>query len=256
MSADSPHVALLIGASRGIGAAAAHAFSAQGARVFLSARDDAKLEGVRAAVAGRGGTVAAKAADVADADAVQAVADAAMQEYGRIDTVVNFAALTGPLDRASWELEPDDWRKVLAINTTGPFNIMRAVMPVMQRQNSGSLIFASSPFGDTVTPGMGAYAASRAAAHALVRQLAAELETTGVGACLAYPGMTETDGLSEFRRARGGAAMGGAQTVSAPVMANLFVWAAQQAPWQINGAVLAWSDPQVRNAVMAMSGRG
>lgn len=253
MAASPDHVALIFGASRGIGAACAHAFAARGAHVCLTARDETRLGAVAASVTARGGHAWAQTADIADPASVTAAVDGAMQAFGRIDTVVDLAAVTGALDRPTWELPPEDWQAALATNLTGPFNIIRATVPGLVRQNRGSLIFASSPFGDAGQPGMGAYAASRAGANALVRQLAAELADTGVGACLAEPGITETEGLAAFRAARGGASFGTGAAVPAELMANLFVLAALQAPQDINGLTLSWADPEVRGAVMELA---
>ncbi|SMX34744.1 SDR family NAD(P)-dependent oxidoreductase [Actibacterium lipolyticum] len=251
MNNAAPYVALLIGASRGIGAACAYAFAARGAQVCLTARNAARLNAVKGSVQARGHSVWAQPSDITDADQMQTVVNAAVAEFGRVDTVINFAAATGPLDRPSWEVAQKDWEAAVSTNMTGTYNVIRATLPTLQKQGRGALLFASSPFGDSVQTGMGAYAASRAGAHALVRQTAAELSGTEIGACLVFPGKTETDGLADFRRARGGAGSA-APVASAEVMANLFVWAAMQSPWDINGADLSWSDPQVRNSAMSL----
>jgi len=254
MTVASLPVAILFGASGGIGAACAHTFAAHGAIVCLSARRAEQLAAVGNSVRSAGGTVWTGAADVSQADQVQSVVNDVMAEYGRIDVVDHFAAVIGVLYRATWQLDHADWTAALATNMTGPFNILRATLPVMVAQGRGTILMASSPFGENVTPGMGAYAASRAGSHALVRQVAAELKNTGVGVCLVFPGMTDTAGLAAFRLARGGAGFA-APVVSAEVMAKLFVWAAMQEAWRINGAVLSWADPQVRNAALALGPR-
>lgn len=242
------HIFLLFGASRGIGAATAQSLARRGAQVCVTARDEARVKDVCARA---GGNVWGTGCDISDDASVAAAVQTTLDKFGRIDTVINFAAFTGPLDGASWQLKQQDWDRAVAINMTGPANIIRHCTPVMQKQGNGALLFASSPFGDATTPGMGAYGASRAGSHALVRQLAAELQGTALGAALIYPGMTETDGLSDFRKSRGGA-MQNAQVASAETMANLFVWAAMQSPWDINGATLAWSDQTIRTEAMAL----
>lgn len=242
------HVFLLFGASRGIGAATAQALARRGAQVCVTARDEARIQDLCSRT---GGDVWGTTCDVADDASVAAAVEATLDKFGRIDTVINFAAFTGPLNGPSWDIQENDLSRAIAINLAGPANIIRHCAPVMQKQGNGALLFASSPFGDATTAGMGAYGASRAGCHALVRQLAAELQGTALGAALIYPGMTETDGLSEFRKSRGGT-MQNAQVVSAETMANLFVWAAMQSPWDINGAVLAWSDQGIRTQAMAL----
>lgn len=245
------HVALFFGASRGIGAATAAAFARRGAQVCLVARSEAKLAGVRDNLKLRGQDAWVRACDVADAAQVADTVAAVTSEFGRVDTVIDFAALTGPLDHATWEVAPADWKSVMGTNLDGVYNIIRAAIPALQRSGQGQFLLASSPFGDTVTPGMGAYAASRAGSHALMRQLAAELQGTPVGAAIVHPGMTDTEGLADFRSARGGNTMN-MRPVPAETMANLFVWAALQAPQDINGALLSWSDPQIRAEVSAL----
>lgn len=242
------YVFLLFGASRGIGAACARALFARGATVCLTGRDANRLEVVRQHT---GPSAAAYVTDIIDPDSVQATVDEVLDHYGKIDTVINFAAQTGPLNRPTWDVAPTDLEAVLRSNVVGTHNIIRSCVPPIQKAGRGTLFFASSPFGDTPQPGVGVYAASRAAGNSLVHQLAAELDGTDVGAALVYPGMTDTEGLADFRRARGPAAMG-AQVSSPAEMAQLFVWAAMQSPRDINGQVLSWANPHVANAVQAM----
>lgn len=242
------HVALFFGASQGIGAAAARAFGQRGAQVCVVARDGARLDGLRQKLAAQGQDLWVRAGDVGAADQVAAAVTEVLGRYGRIDTVIDFAAQTGPLDRPIWNLPAEDWRRVMSTNLDGVFHILQAVLPVMTRQGWGTILLASSPFGEMSTPGMGAYATSRAASHALMLQTAAEVQGTNVAAAVVFPGMTETEGLAAFRRARGGSTLP-MPPVPVETMANLFVWAALQPPQVINGQLLAWSDTEVRAAV-------
>lgn len=242
------HVALFFGASQGIGAATARAFALRGAQVCVVARDAARLQALRAAFSAQGVDLWVKEADVGQADQVSAVVAEVLARYGRLDTVIDFAAQTGPLDRPIWSLPPAEWRKVMATNLDGVFHILQAVLPTLTLQGWGTVLLASSPFGEMTTPGMGAYAASRAASHALMLQTAAEVQGSNVAAAVVFPGMTDTEGLAAFRRARGGAQMP-SPPVSVDSMANLFVWAALQPAPTINGQLLAWSDTEVRAAV-------
>lgn len=242
------HVALFFGASQGIGAATARAFALRGAQVCVVARDGEKLEALRTAFAAQGLDLWVKAADVGVADQVAGAVTEALGRYGRIDTVIDFAAQTGPLDRPIWNIPKEDWRRVMSTNLDGVFHILQAVLPTLTRQGWGTLLLASSPFGEMTTPGMGAYATSRAASHALMLQTAAEVQGTRVAVAVVFPGMTDTEGLAAFRRARGGAQIASA-TVPVETMANLFVWTALQPPQTINGQLLAWSDTDVRASV-------
>ena len=242
------HVFLLFGASRGIGAACAQALTRRGAQVCIAARDGAQLATTKDEV---GPNCWTQVTDIADAAGVEATVDAVVQKFGRVDTVINFAALTGPMDRPLWEVQPDETAAVLAANLAGPAHIARACVPRMLDQGQGALLFATSYFGDNMQAGMGAYGASRAGAHMLVHQLAAELAGSHVGAALIYPGVTATDGLKAFRQARNDA-LNNVQTETPDRMAALFVWAAMQAPWEINGAALSWTNPDHRAAALAV----
>lgn len=241
------HVFLLFGASRGIGAAVAQSLAQRGAQVCLAARNADRLNVVQQE-AGPGTWT--RVTDIAKADQVAETVNAARKDFGRIDTVINFAASIGPMDRPIWQLSDDDAQQVVAANLMGPANIARACVPQMLEQGSGALLFSTSYFGDNMQAGMGAYGASRAGAHMLVHQLAAELAGTQVGAALIYPGLTATDGLADFRRARNDNQTN--MQVEAPArMASLFVWAAMQAPWEINGASLSWNNPDHQAAALA-----
>ncbi|KAJ55412.1 hypothetical protein ACMU_12000 [Actibacterium mucosum KCTC 23349] len=240
------HVFLLFGASKGIGAACAMALARKGATVCVAARNKEQLETLGTEM---GGKADVYDADVADARSVQTAVDAVIEKHKQIDTVINFAAFTGPLDRPVWELPPSVASDVIATNLNGPANIARACLPPMLERNKGALFFATSYFGDNVNAGMGAYGAARAGAHMLVHQLAAELNGSGVGAALVYPGITATDGLEAFRKARGNA-LQNAQVETPERMASLFVWAAMQSPWDINGASLSWDNPQHREQAL------
>jgi NAD(P)-dependent dehydrogenase (short-subunit alcohol dehydrogenase family) len=227
------------------------AFAERGAQVCLVARSAARLEAVRWELLARGLDAWVQVSDITDMNAVAATVDAVLAEFGRLDTVIDFAAHTGPLDCATWEVTPEDWRAVLSTNLDGVYHVLRACMPPLLQRGEGRLLLASSPFGDVVTPGMGAYPASRAGSNALFRQAAAELHGTGVAAAIVHPGITETEGLADFRRARAAGDVF-ANSMPSAVMANLFVWAALQPAPQINGEVLAWSDPAVRTAAMML----
>lgn len=243
------HVVLLVGASRGIGAACAHAFAGRGAQVCLVARNAEKLEAVRASLPGAPALI--QAANIVRRGDVDRAVRAVLDRFGRIDTMINLAAGTGPLQRPLWSLPPDSFAETMAVNATGPFHLTQAVVPGMLKQGRGLMLFASSPFGDFGQGGLGAYGASRAACNHLVRQLAAELQGSGVAAALVLPGVTQTEGLAAFRAQFGGQA--NMPPVPAATMANLFLWCAMQAPADLNGATIAWSDPAIRNAVLGFN---
>ncbi len=248
-------VALLVGAGRGIGAASARALAGLGARVHLVARSEKDIAALCEAITTAGGEAHFSAADIADETAPEACVRACVEGFGRLDVVLNFAAASGPLGRPLWQLSAEDWARTQAVNLAGPFHLARAALPVMIDQGDGRLIFASSPFGDNVTRGIGAYGASRAGLNYLCMQLANELHNSGVASCLVYPGITDTPGLKDFRAAFGQSRQAGALGLgrrpaeSADTMASLFAWLCLQPAESINGYVFAWNDSNVRRAV-------
>lgn len=238
----------------GWGRRRALAFAQRGAQVCLVARSGARLAALRSQLAEQGYDVWVRECDITDLDSVRATVAAVLETYGRLDTVIDFAAQTGPLDCATWDVPPEDWGRVVGTNLHGAFHVLHSCLPPLLERGAGRLLMVSSPFGETVTPGMGAYPASRAGSDALIHQAAAELRGSGVAAAILHPGITETEGLADFRRARGGGAApeAGGAAIPAVVMANLFVWAALQPAEHINGEVLAWSDPVVRTGAMML----
>lgn len=255
-------VALIVGAGQGIGAACAKALANAGAQLCVAARTTEGITSVCNSVEHSGGEAMKIKADLAEEIEVREMVKRTLERFGRLDFVINFAASIGPLRTPLWQLASAHWQSVLAVNVTGPFNLVRAVIPVMLKLQRGRLIFASSPFGDQVVPGMGAYGCSRAGANHFVSQLAAELEGSGVVTCLVYPGVTNTPGLEKFRsglrRPHGWMARRSLwwdYAEDPATMADLFVWLCLQPAADVNGLVFSWNDPKVRQAVYAFRGQ-
>jgi len=244
-------VALIYGGGRGIGAACAKGLAEGGADISVVSRTVGEAQMVCEVAQGSGVQAEAIRADLGDPDQILHSVERTMGRFGRIDLVINLVADTGPLNVATWEVSEADWRSVLAVNISAPYAIARLVVPIMLQQAHGKLLFATSPFGDRVTPGMGGYGCSRAAVNHLVLQLGAELQGSTVAACLVYPGITDTPGLRSFRERHhaGGPSLPFASAVHPEDMARLFLWTCLQPPASINGAVIAWSDPQVQAAL-------
>lgn len=175
----------------------------------MVARSGARLHALRAELAEQGVEAWVRECDITDLGSVHSAVAAVQETFGRLDTVIDFAAQTGPLDCATWDVSPADWSAVLSTNLSGVYHVLHSCVPHLLEHGSGRLLVVSSPFGETVTPGMGAYPASRAGSDALIHQAAAELRGTGVAAAILHPGITETEGLAEFRRARGARRGGG-----------------------------------------------
>lgn len=188
----SNKVALITGASAGIGRAIALAFVAEGAAVVLNARNAAPLtdtvDGIRAA----GGAALGVAGDISVSGTHEALVAAATREFGGLDIAVNSAAAVGPYLPLA-EVELQDWQAVIDTNLTGAFLGARSQIPAMLARGGGSLIFVSTFVGTSVgIPGMGVYGASKAALMGLVKGITADYGAAGVRANALLPGGTDT----------------------------------------------------------------
>lgn len=185
-------VAIITGASSGIGRATALLFAAQGAAVILNARGEAALEAVADAIRAAGGRAHAVAGDVCVPDTHDALVAAARQTYGGLDIAVNNAGAVGP-GKPLADMTVVEWQAVLTANLTSAFLGARRQIPAMLERGGGSLIFTSSFVGHTVgMPGMAAYAAAKAALIGLTQVLAAEYGAHGLRVNALLPGGTDT----------------------------------------------------------------
>jgi 3-oxoacyl-[acyl-carrier protein] reductase len=185
-------VALVTGASRGIGAAVAKRLAAEGAVVAINyaGRADAAAE-VVSAIESAGGTAAAFQADVSDPAACAALVDDVVARFGRIDVLVNNAGITR--DGLLVRMSDDDWRAVLDTNLSGAFYLSRAAGKLMMKQRSGSIINISSVVGVMGNAGQTNYAAAKAGLIGLTKSVARELAGRGVRANAVAPGFIATD---------------------------------------------------------------
>ena len=183
-------VAFVTGASSGLGRATAIELARAGSNLALLARSEAELE--RLAIELRREDVRALplAVDLADADAVLAAADGALDELGRVDLLVNSAAtdVPGPLE----QLAPEDWDRVLAVNLRAPFLLSRAFFPRMRAAGRGTIVNVSSIARRRGWANASAYCASKFALTGLTQALNAEVRRHGIRACVIYPGAMAT----------------------------------------------------------------
>jgi 3alpha(or 20beta)-hydroxysteroid dehydrogenase len=181
-------VAVITGASGGIGAATARVFAAEGASLVLT---DAEELGARELAEELGAQATSASHDVASEADWQAVMASALEAHGRIDVLLNNAGvfLAAPLQETSLE----SFRRVLEVNTVGVFLGMRAVAPSMSEQGAGSIINVSSVAGLGGSPYLTAYAASKWAVRGMTRVLAKELAPFGVRVNSLHPGQIDTD---------------------------------------------------------------
>lgn len=195
-------VALITGASAGIGRETALLMADEGASLILNARRAEPLEAIRQEIEAAGGTAFAVAGDVADPATHAALAEAAETRFGGLDIAVNNAAVIGPYKPLA-EVTLEEWQHTLAANLTAAFLGARAQVPLMLRRGGGSLLFTSTFVGTSVAiPGMGAYGTSKAALGGLVKALTADYAAQGIRANAVLPGGVDTDlGGSEEQKA-------------------------------------------------------
>ena len=185
-------VVLIFGGSSGIGRATAHLLAAEGDTLVLAARSSQTLEAARAECVSRGAAdVLVMPADVGEAEAVDAVLEAAAARFGRVDVVVNAAAVLayGRFD----DVPVDVFDRVLTTNVTGTANVARAALRQFAQQGGGSLVVVGSVVGKIAVPYMSTYVASKWALQGLVRTLQIEARATpGVRISLVSPGGVNT----------------------------------------------------------------
>ncbi|WP_139670259.1 SDR family oxidoreductase [Pseudomonas sp. F16(2018)] len=186
-------VAIITGASSGIGRAAAKLFARHGANLVLTARRQVELEQLAAEITAAGhGRVFTVAGDITDAALARELVDTAVSRFGGLDIALNNAGTLGEL-AAVPELTLDAWQHTLHTNLTSAFLCAQAQIPALLARGGGSLIFTSTFVGHAVgMPGMAAYAASKAGLVGLVQVIAAEQGARGIRANALLPGGTDT----------------------------------------------------------------
>ena len=183
--------ALITGGGTGIGAAVAIALAAEGCRVVIAGRRMEPLIETAGLFSGQP-AIQTHTVDVADRDSVRSLFDWVDRELGRVDILVNSAGINVPR-RSMAELDPEEWDRVLAVNTTGAYNCIRAALPQMRERRDGVIVNISSVAGlRTGLIGGVAYNASKFAMSALGRSIAVEFKDEGIRVTNLYPGEVET----------------------------------------------------------------
>ena len=183
-------VALITGASQGIGRACALALAQDGAKIALAARNQEKLAQVASEIAAAGGESAAFKMDVAIEDEIKAGVKAAIERFGKIDILVNNAGITR--DTLMMRMKRADWDSVLATNLTGAHLCMQAVIGSMLKQRWGRIINIASIFGEMGQAGQANYAASKAGLIGLTKAVAREVASRSITVNAVSPGYIET----------------------------------------------------------------
>jgi NAD(P)-dependent dehydrogenase (short-subunit alcohol dehydrogenase family) len=184
-------VAIVTGGGRGIGRAVALELARRGADVAVIARTGTEVESVAREVSALGRRSLAVAGDLAGGGAVDSAVAQVERSLGSVLVLVNSAGVAGPFG-PTWETDPADWERALRVNLTVPYLMCRAVLPAMLAARWGRIVNVSSIVAVRPPARLGAYPASKAALDAFTRQLAAEVDGTGVSVCAVYPGVTDT----------------------------------------------------------------
>jgi 3-oxoacyl-[acyl-carrier protein] reductase len=185
----SGEIALVTGASRGIGAAIADLLAARGATVIGTATSDAGAEAIGARLAAHGGH--GRKLDVTDGAAIEALVDAIGKEFGPVSVLVNNAGITR--DQLLMRMKDDDWNAIIDTNLTSVYRTSKAVMRGMMKARKGRIISIASVIGLTGNAGQANYAAAKAGIIAFSKSLAKEIGSRGITVNVVAPGFIETD---------------------------------------------------------------
>lgn len=185
-------IALITGASRGIGAAVAKAYAAEGAQLVLAARTIGGLEEVDDAVRKAGGKPTTLVPlDLAKFEQIDALGAALSEKFGRLDILVGNAAILGNLSPVA-HAEPKMWQNVIDVNLTANYRLLRSLDPLLRQSEAGRALFVTSGAAKAAFAYWGAYAVSKAGLEMLVRSYAAENAKTAIRANLIDPGIVAT----------------------------------------------------------------
>ena len=191
-------VAIITGASRGIGRATALALATEGANVVVNyASSSAAAEEVVKTISDAGGNAIALQADVSKLDQVDTLINKTLEKFGRVDVLVNNAGITR--DTLLLRMKPEDWQAVIDLNLTGVFLCTRAVSKVMLKQKSGRIINITSVAGQMGNPGQANYSAAKAGVIGFTKAVAKELASRSITVNAVAPGFIATDMTSDLK---------------------------------------------------------
>src|SRR5271166_6247518 len=190
MAGVEGHIALVTGASQGIGRACALILAEAGAKVALCARNQEKLERLSSEINGKGGGAAAFKMDVSSEEEIKAGVKAVMAHFGKVDILVNNAGLTR--DQLVMRMKRADWDEVINTNLTGPFLLIQAVIGSMLKQRWGRIINITSIFGQIGQVGQANYSSSKAGLIGLTMAVAREVGSRNITVNAVAPGWIQT----------------------------------------------------------------
>ncbi len=184
-------ITIVTGASAGIGLATARRLAAEGAKVILAARSADKLQQLEVELNQRGGEAVAIPTDMRKRDEVDRMVEQAFNHFGRIDVLINNAGQGA--GGAVADVSEDHFRQIIDLNVFGPLYAMQAVVPKMRENGGGLIVNVSSNVSKMNIPGIGAYAATKAALNMLSATARVELAPDNIRVILVYPRLTATD---------------------------------------------------------------
>jgi NAD(P)-dependent dehydrogenase (short-subunit alcohol dehydrogenase family) len=184
-------VALVTGASRGLGRAAALALAKQGAHIIATARTQGGLEELDDEVKAAGSSATLVPMDITDYPAIDRLGAAIFERWNKLDILIGNAGLLGKLTPLP-HIEPKSWDEVMAVNVTANYRLLRSMDPLLRAAPAGRAIFVTSGLAYKCFPYWGTYSVSKAALEAVVKTYAVEMETTSVRANMFSPGPTRT----------------------------------------------------------------
>ena len=257
-------VVVLMGASSGIGRETALRLAKRGAKVIVAARSEAGLRSLEDEMRELGGEARAVVADVSEFDQVEAVAQSAVEEYGRLDTWVHLAAagLFAPFDQT----EPDEFRRVVDVDLMGQVYGAMAALPHIKREGSGALVHISSVVGKRSAPLQSAYSASKHGVEGFLESLRVELLQEGwnnIGVTSVIPAAINTPFFTKARTKLGVKPKGFPPIYQPGVVADAILYSAEKAPREIvaggagKGMLLTQRfSPRLMDAIMVRGGFG
>ena len=235
-------IAIVTGAGKGIGREAALAIAAEGATVVCVARTQANLDETVQMIEEKGGKATSLSRDLTDAAQVQSMVDAVVEQFGRIDILINNAGgypseiydKVGHQAIQIWEWSEEQWDQIIKTNLRIPFLCINKVVPEMIKQHSGKIVSVSSRMG-RIASQMGAYAVAKAGIVTMTKTTAIQTKEYGIQCNAVAPGIVDTPGQRVYNHSVGqdGVAMGNAEDV-----AKAIVYLLADAPFVMTGQVI------------------
>ena len=189
-------IALVTGASRGIGAATSITLAKLGAHVVITARTQGGLEEVEGTIRGFGGSATITPLDLTDFEKVDQLGAAIFERYKKLDIFIGNAGLLGTLGPLH-HLDPKTWEQTLAVNLTSNWRLIRSLDPLLRQSSAGRAVFITSSAAKAAKPYWGGYSVSKAGLEAMVKLYSEEIKNTNIRVNLFNPGGTRTDMRAE-----------------------------------------------------------